>query len=65
MIKDLSGAIYVSAASKAKIPEGLQPGSLEHTSTVLEIEGTVRVTASGQPYIEAISIKRLSEHGAD
>lgn len=59
VIKDLSGAIYVSAASKAKIPEALQPGSLESTNTILEVRGTVQVTTSGQPYIEAISIKRL------
>ncbi len=65
VIKDLSGAIYVSAASKAKMPEGLQPASLESVHTLLEVKGTVMVTASGQPYIEAISIKRLPGHGAD
>jgi hypothetical protein len=65
VIKDLSGAMYVSAASKAKMPEGLQPASLESIHKLLEVKGTVMVTASGQPYIEAISIKRLPGHGGD
>jgi len=59
VVKDSSGAIYVSAASKAKAPEGLQPGSLESTSVRLEVRGTVEVTPSGEPYIEATSVRRL------
>ncbi len=64
VIKDLSGAIYISAASKAEAPEGLQPSSLESANAILEVKGTVMVTALGQPYIEAISIKGLPGHAA-
>ena len=59
VIKDATGAIYVSANSDAKIPEGLLPSSLETTDTILEIKGVIRVTKEGQPYIDAISIERI------
>ncbi|MGQ9556144.1 MAG: hypothetical protein ACUVWR_18740 [Anaerolineae bacterium] len=60
VIKDLSGAIYVSAHSEAKVPDGLSPDSLEDTDAVLKVMGIVRVSADGQPYIDAKSIERLS-----
>lgn len=59
VLKDDSGAIYVSAKSEAGVPEGLHPTSLEDTEVVLEVKGIVRLTDAGQPYIEATSIKRV------
>jgi len=60
VVKDSAGAIYVSAASQAKVPEGLHPGSPQDTGVILEVKGVVRVTEGGQPYIEATSIQRIS-----
>jgi hypothetical protein len=60
VIKDLTGAIYVSANSEAKVPDGLSPDSLQDTSTILKVMGTVRVTEDAQAYIEAKSIERIS-----
>jgi hypothetical protein len=60
VIKDSTGAIYVSANSEAKVPEGLDPSSPQDTDVILEVKGVVRVTEGGQPYIEATSIKRAS-----
>jgi hypothetical protein len=59
VITDTTGAIYVSAASPAKVPEGLSPGSLHSVNTLLEGTGIVRLTQTGQPYIEAAIIRRL------
>jgi len=58
VIKDASGAIYVSALLEAK-PSGLDPSSHNDVDTVLKLTGIVRVTAKGQPYLEAKSIERL------
>jgi hypothetical protein len=60
VIKDATGAIYISADSAAKLPAGLDPASLEDTGVILEVEGVVRITNGGQPYIEATSIKQVS-----
>lgn len=60
VIKDSTGAIYVSADSEAKVPEGLSPGSPQDTGVILEVKGVVRVTEGEQPYIEATSIERVS-----
>jgi hypothetical protein len=60
VIKDLTGAIYVSANSEAEVPEGLNPSSLENISAILRVKGGVRVTEAGQPYIEATSIEQIS-----
>jgi hypothetical protein len=59
VIKDATGAIYISANSEAEVPEELHPGSLQDTSIILEVKGIVRITKLGQPYIEAISIERV------
>jgi hypothetical protein len=59
VIKDSTGAIYVSANSVAKLPESLRPGSLQDTGTILKVKGVVRVTSAGQPYVEAKSIERM------
>jgi hypothetical protein len=59
VIKDSTGAIYISANSEAGVPDGLNPGSFEDTDVILEVKGVVRVTEAGQPYIEATSIERL------
>ena len=59
VIKDSTGAIYVSANSEVKLPEMLRPDSLQHIGTVLEVKGIVGVTSTGQPYIEAKSIERM------
>jgi len=60
VIKDLTGAIYVSADSEAKFPEGLHPSSLQDMGIVLEVKGIVLITGGGQSYIGATSIKRIS-----
>ena len=59
VIRDKTGAIYISANSEAVVPDGLDPGSLDETDVILEVTGVVRVTETGQPYIEATSIVRL------
>jgi len=58
VIRDVSGAIYVSASSEAK-PNGLDPSSRDDVDTILKLTGVVCVTAKGQPYLEATSIERL------
>jgi len=60
VLKDSAGAIYVSANSEAKVPEGLDPSSPQGTGVILEVKGVVRVIEGGQPYIEARSIERVS-----
>lgn len=60
VIKDSTGAIYISANSEAKVPDGLSPGSLQDTAVILKVMGIVRVTEEGQSYIEAKSIERIS-----
>jgi len=59
VVKDATGAIYVNANSEGELPNGLLPSSLEAVDTILEINGIVRVTKGGQPYIDAISIDRI------
>jgi hypothetical protein len=59
VVKDSTGAIYISASSEAKLPETLKPDSLEYMDVILEIKGVVHITSEGQPYIEATSIERL------
>ncbi len=59
VITDTTGAIYISAASPARVPEGLSPSSLQSVNTLLEVKGSIRLTPAGQPYIEATSIRRL------
>jgi len=59
VIKDLTGAIYISAESEAVVPEELHPNLLQDTGIVLRVRGTVRVTNEGQPYIEAKGIERV------
>lgn len=65
VITDFTGAIYVSADSEAKAPEGLRPESIEDTCTILQVKGIVRVTQEGQAYIQAESTDRIvwSESG--
>jgi len=58
VIKDASGAIYISTLSGAK-PSGLDPTSHNDVDTVLKLTGIVRVIAKGQPYLEATSIERV------
>jgi len=58
VIRDASGAIYVSASSEAK-PNGLDPSSRDDVATILKLTGIVCVTAKGQPYLEATSIERV------
>lgn len=60
VIKDATGAIYVSALSEATLPNGLHHESLENTTTILRVSGTVNVTQNGQAYIQAKSIERVS-----
>jgi hypothetical protein len=60
VISDSTGAIYISANSEAKVPDGLNPDSLDDTAVILKVMGIVRVTEDGQAYIEATSIERIS-----
>ena len=60
VIKDSTGAIYISAHSEANVPEGLSPDSLQDTDIILRVNGIVRVNEEGQAYIEAKSIERVS-----
>jgi hypothetical protein len=60
VIKDTNGAIYVNANSIAKLPDGLNPGSLEDTNAMLKVTGIVHVTNEGQPYIDATNIESIS-----
>ncbi|HID65277.1 MAG TPA: hypothetical protein EYP49_21380 [Anaerolineae bacterium] len=57
VIADATGAIYVSAASAA--PAGLPfgPGSGNDLWRVLHLSGVVRLTAGGQPYLEASQVQ--------
>ena len=48
VIKDATGAIYISANSEVKVPEELRPDSLQDTGIILRVKGTVRVTQQGQ-----------------
>jgi hypothetical protein len=59
VIKDSTGAIYISAHSEAEVPEGLRPDSVQDMGIILEVKGIVCVTKEGQPYIEAKSIERV------
>ena len=57
VIADATGAIYVSAASAAPadLPPG--PGSGNDLWRVLRLSGVVRLTAEGQPYLEADQVQ--------
>jgi hypothetical protein len=57
VVKDATGAIYVSANSETKLPEVLQPSSLEDTDIILEVKGVVCISKGGQPYIEATNVE--------
>jgi len=59
VIKDSSGAVYVSAQSQAKFPEGLEPYYQESTKAILTVKGIVRINDNGQVYIEAQNIERI------
>jgi len=59
VVKDSTGAIYISANSEAKVPEGLSPDLLQDTDIVLKVNGIVRVNEEEQVYIEAKSIERI------
>jgi hypothetical protein len=60
VIKDSTGAIYISAHSEANVPEGLSPDSLQDTDIVLKVNGIMSVNEEEQAYIEAKSIERVS-----
>ena len=57
VMADATGAIYVSAASAAPadLPPG--PGSGNDLWRVLRLSGVVRLTAGGQPYLEADQVQ--------
>jgi hypothetical protein len=50
VIRDLCAAIYVLAREGVGL--GLNPGSKADTNRVIQVSGTVRLTTSGQAYIE-------------
>ena len=53
VVADATGAIYVSAASAAPADLPFGPGSGNDLWRVLQLSGVVRLTAAGQPYLEA------------
>lgn len=53
VMADATGAVYVSAASAAPADLSLGPGSGNDLWRVLRLSGVVRLTAGGQPYLEA------------
>lgn len=57
VIKDNSGAIYVSAGGDLPGISNLVPGSLKDTTKVLRLTGVVRQTKAGQPYIEPTRVE--------
>lgn len=59
VIKDDSGAIYVSAQGNWSGDTSLVPGSLEETTKVLRLTGIVRQTSAGQPYIEPMNVELI------
>jgi hypothetical protein len=59
VIKDSTGALYVSAGSDSMVPEGLNPSSPDDTGAILEVTGIVHLTGEGDPFIQATGIKRL------
>ena len=59
VIKDLTGAIYVSAGSDSMVPDGLNPNSRDDTDAILRVRGIVHVTGDGEPFIQAMDIDRL------
>ena len=56
VIKDTSGAIYVSARSGRQGLGSLDPASRNDAGAILKLVGLVHVSAEGQPYIDAESI---------
>jgi len=60
VIRDSTGAIYVSANSSAKVPQILRPDSPECVDVILRVEGIIHVTSAGQPYLKAKSIELVS-----
>jgi len=60
VVKDSTGAIYVSTHSEAGGPEGLNPDSFQDTGIVATVNGIVRLNEQEQAYIEAKSIERVS-----
>lgn len=59
VIKDNSGAIYVSAEGDWLGDAGFVPGSLDDTTKVLRVTGVVRLTSTGQPYIEPTQVELI------
>lgn len=53
VIADATGAVYVSAASATPADLPFGPGSGHDLWRVLRLSGVVRLTAEGQPYLEA------------
>ncbi len=53
VITDATGALYVSAASATPADLAFGPGSGNDLWRVLRLSGVVRLTAEGQPYLEA------------
>ena len=59
VIKDNSGAIYVSAEGEWLGGAAFVPGSLDDTTKVLRVTGVVRLTSTGQPYIEPTQVELI------
>lgn len=57
VIADATGAIYVSAASAAPADLPFGPGSGHDLWRVWQLSGVVRLTAAGQPYLEAVQVQ--------
>jgi len=57
LMADATGAIYVSAASATPADLPFGPGSGNDLWRVLRLSGVVRLTAEGQPYLEADQVQ--------
>jgi hypothetical protein len=63
VIADATGAIYVSAASVAPVGLYSGSGSGHNLWRVLRLSGVVRLTAEGQPYLEADQVQFAEADG--
>ncbi len=55
VIRDRCAAIYVQAMQGVNV--GLNPGEQSDTVRVVRVNGIVRISAKGQPYIEPLVVK--------
>jgi putative hemolysin len=57
VIKDNSGAFYISAQAGVEVP--FNPSGKEDSNKVIKVIGVVKLTASGKPYLSLKSIEEI------